>query len=84
MIRRSRRSWAGHGSETASRLQSEGHCFWDVFGERGDWGVVDPEWGLAFFTPEWLLENLTPGWAVRNYRVGGAHGNQDVYVLERQ
>jgi SAM-dependent methyltransferase len=69
---------------TAQRLQHDGHCFWDVFGQSGDWGVVDPDWGLAFFTPEWLLENLTPAWAARSYRAGGAHGNQDIYVLERQ
>jgi SAM-dependent methyltransferase len=70
--------------ETAAQLQHNGHCFWDVFGETGDWGVVDAEWGLAFFTPEWLLESLTPSWSARSYRVGGAHGNQDVYVLERR
>jgi SAM-dependent methyltransferase len=66
------------------RLTREGHCFWDVFGEAGDWGVVDPEWGLALFTPEWLLEQITPQWALRTYRVGAAHGNQDLYLLQRQ
>ena len=70
-------------AETAERLQRDRHCFWDVFGDHGDSGVVDPEWGLAFFTPEWLLENVTPRWAVRAYWLGGAHGNQDVYVIER-
>jgi SAM-dependent methyltransferase len=70
--------------ETARRLQQTGHCFWDVFGDQGDWGVVDREWGLAFFTPEWLLEHITPNWAVRTYRIGAAHGNQDAYVLERK
>lgn len=68
---------------TADRLQTDGHCFWDVFGDEGDWGVVDSEWGLAFFTPEWLLDSITPAWAMRSYRIGGAHGNQDVYLLER-
>lgn len=68
---------------TTQRLQDTGHCFWDVFGRHGDWGVVDPEWGLAFFTPEWLLNALSPAWAVRTYRIGGAHGNQDVYLLQR-
>jgi SAM-dependent methyltransferase len=71
-------------TQAARSLQQDGHCFRDVFGEAGDWGVVDPEWGLAFFTPEWLLENVTPQWALRSYRVGRAHGNQDVYVLQRQ
>ena len=70
-------------ADTTKRLQHDGHCFWDVFGEAGDWGVVDREWGLAFFTPEWLLASITPKLAVRNYRIGGAHGNQDIYVLQR-
>jgi SAM-dependent methyltransferase len=71
-------------TDTVWQLEHAGHCFWDVFGETGDWGVVDSEWGLAFFTPEWLLENVTPAWALRSYRIGRAHGNQDVYVLQRQ
>jgi SAM-dependent methyltransferase len=71
-------------SMTATRLQHDGHCFWDVFGKEGDWGVVDSQWGLAFLTPEWLLESITPRWSLRTYRIGGARGNQDVYVLERQ
>lgn len=69
--------------ETVERLDLDGHCFWDVFGSRGDWGVVDSEWGLSFFTPEWLLANVTPTWSVHVYRIGRAQGNQDVYLLER-
>jgi SAM-dependent methyltransferase len=69
--------------QTIRRLESDGHCFWDVFGDTGDWGVVDPDWGLAFFTPEWLLANVTPTWSVHVYRIGRANGNQDVYLLER-
>jgi SAM-dependent methyltransferase len=68
---------------TRSRLEQDGHCFWQVFGKQGDWGVVDSDWGLAFFTPEWLLANITPAWSVRSYRIGRAHDNQDVYLLER-
>lgn len=71
-------------ADTAKRLQDNGHCFWSVFGEQGDWGVVSADWGLAFFTPEWLAENLTPAWAVRQYALGRAYGNQDLYVLERR
>jgi SAM-dependent methyltransferase len=70
-------------TETVRRLDVDGHCFWDVFGTRGDWGVVDSDWGLSFFTPEWLLANITPTWSVHIYRIGRAHGNQDVYLLER-
>jgi len=71
-------------TRTRDRLERDGHCFWNVFGEDGDWGVVDPEWGLAFFTPEWLLEHVTPAWSLRSYRVGRAYANQDVYLLERR
>jgi SAM-dependent methyltransferase len=69
--------------ETARRLQNDGHCFWNVFGTQGDWGVVDDNWGLAFFTPEWLTAYLTPTWSLRVYRIGRAQGNQDMYLLER-
>lgn len=69
--------------ETVRRLDLDGHCFWDVFGKHGDWGVVDSDWGLSFFTPEWLLANITPTWSVYVYRIGRALGNQDVYLLER-
>jgi SAM-dependent methyltransferase len=71
-------------TQTRARLEHDGHCFWDVFGETGDWGVVDAEWGLAFFTPEWLLERITPQWSLTSYRLGRAYGNQDVYLLERR
>jgi len=71
-------------TESVDRLTRDGHCFWDVFGAEGDWGVVDPEWGLALLTPEWLMEQTTPGWSVQTYRVGSAHGNQDLYLLQRQ
>jgi hypothetical protein len=70
-------------ASTVTRLQCDGHCFWSVFGPEGDMGVVDDDWGLAFFTPEWLAENITPGWSLAMYRIGRADGNQDVYALER-
>lgn len=70
--------------ETVDRLQSDGHCFWDVFGERGDDGVLAGDWGLAFFTPEWLMERVTPAWGVTYYRIGRADGNQDAFALRRR
>jgi SAM-dependent methyltransferase len=71
-------------AQSVQRLTSDGHCFWDVFGKDGDWGVVDAEWGLALLTPEWLTDKVTPDWSLRTYRVGAAHGNQDLYLLQRQ
>ncbi|HWF26677.1 MAG TPA: class I SAM-dependent methyltransferase, partial [Solirubrobacteraceae bacterium] len=35
--------WIAH---TAHQLERAGHCFWDVFGDSGDWGVRDKDWGL--------------------------------------
>jgi SAM-dependent methyltransferase len=69
---------------TARRLQQDGHAFWNVFGSKGDFGVIDSDWGLAFFTPEWLAEHATPRWAVKKYRIGRADGNQDTFALERR
>jgi len=53
------------------------------FGEEGDWGVVNPDWGTAFLSPEWMLAQLCPRWRVLEFEAGRNHGNQDVYVLER-
>jgi SAM-dependent methyltransferase len=71
-------------TQTAERLEREGHCFWSVFGPEGDDGVVASDWGLSFFTPEWLLENVTPAWSLAMYRIGRADGNQDVFALTRR
>src|SRR6185503_19151181 len=35
-------------------LYTSGFCFLPVFGETGDWGIVNPEWGQTFRSPEWL------------------------------
>jgi SAM-dependent methyltransferase len=70
--------------ETAARLERDGHCFWSVFGEQGDGGVVASDWGLAFFTPEWLLEHMTPAWSLTMYKIGRADGNQDAFALRRR
>ncbi len=39
--------------------------FWYAaeFGEQGDHGVANPDWGTAFLSAEWLLAKLTPGLA---------------------
>jgi SAM-dependent methyltransferase len=70
--------------DSAERLERDGHCFWSVFGEQGDEGVVASDWGLAFFTPEWLMERVTPAWTITQYRIGRADGNQDAFALRRR
>jgi len=66
----------------AAMLRGE-HHFVDVWGAEGDWGVVDPSWGDAWFTSEWLAARATPGWSLRLHVPGGLDGNQDLMVLER-
>ncbi len=69
--------------EIERALYSSGAWFAAEFGEQGDWGVVNPNWGTAFLSPEWVLVNLCPGWRVLEYAPGRNQSNQDVYVLER-
>lgn len=60
--------------------------FWYAaeFGEAGDHGVANPDWGTAFLSAEWLLTKLTPDWRVVLFRPGRVEDNQDLYVLERR
>jgi hypothetical protein len=65
-------------------LYRRGHWFKPEFGEAGDWGVVHPEWGAAFFTPEWLARVALPAWSLESFALGQNAANQDVYVLRRR
>jgi SAM-dependent methyltransferase len=69
--------------EIADALYSQGWWYKPEFGEEGDWGVVNPDWGTAFLSPEWLLAQLCPRWRVVEFAPGRNQENQDVYVLER-
>ncbi|HEV3070384.1 MAG TPA: class I SAM-dependent methyltransferase [Solirubrobacteraceae bacterium] len=69
--------------EIADALYREGVWYAPEFGEEGDWGVVNPDWGTAFLTPEWLLTKLCPRWSVLEFAPGRNQDNQDVYVLRR-
>lgn len=65
-------------------LVSSGFHFVDRFGPAGDWGIVNSEWGEAYFSAEWLLNRVTPRWEVALYRTGANEDNQDVVVLRRR
>jgi SAM-dependent methyltransferase len=65
-------------------LYENGFWYAAEFGETGDHGVANPDWGTAFLSPEWLLAKLTPDWRVAFFRPGRVEANQDVYVLERR
>ncbi len=69
--------------EIAEALYRQGWWYAAEFGEEGDWGVVNPDWGTAFLTPEWMLTQLCPHWRVLEFAPGRNQHNQDVYVLER-
>jgi SAM-dependent methyltransferase len=71
-------------SSIARELLSHGHAYRPVFGEAGDWGVVDPEWGQAYLTPEWLARHLLPRWRLLLYEPARLDENQDLYVVERR
>lgn len=69
-------------NEIMRNLYSEGFYFINSFGEAGDWGIVNPDWGDAFVSPEWWLENLCPSWRVSLFIPGGVEGNQDLILLQ--
>lgn len=69
--------------EIVGALYERGWWYAPEFGESGDWGVVNPEWGTAFLSPEWMLAELCPRWRVLEFAPGRNQQNQDVYVLQR-
>jgi SAM-dependent methyltransferase len=69
--------------EITYSLYRQGWWYAEEFGEEGDWGVVNPDWGTAFISPEWLLAQLCPHWRVLEFAPGRNQSNQDVYVLQR-
>jgi SAM-dependent methyltransferase len=71
-------------SEAASSLYRNGFWFRDEFGESGDFGIVNPDWGTAFMTPDWLLTRATPRWRIAQFGPGRVEGAQDLFVLERR
>jgi SAM-dependent methyltransferase len=64
-------------------LYRSGYWYAPEFGDAGDSGIVNPEWGTAFLSPEWLLTKLCPRWRVLEFAPGRNQLNQDVYVLQR-
>jgi SAM-dependent methyltransferase len=69
--------------EIAEALYRKGWWYAPEFGEEGDWGVVNPDWGTAFLSPEWMLAQLCPRWRVLEFAPGRNQDNQDVYLLQR-
>ncbi|MGH2847011.1 MAG: hypothetical protein ACRDL0_13500, partial [Thermoleophilaceae bacterium] len=65
-------------------LNEGGFWYAAEFGEMGDHGVANPDWGTAFLSAEWMLAAVTPQWRVAFFRPGRVEANQDLYVLERR
>jgi SAM-dependent methyltransferase len=65
-------------------LVTSGFHYIDIFGTKGDWGVVNSEWGEAYISADWWLNRITPEWELVLYRLGANEGNQDVLVLRRR
>jgi SAM-dependent methyltransferase len=74
---------AEQSREIADALYQQAWWYAAEFGEQGDWGVVNPDWGTTFLTAEWLLAQLCPRWRVLEFAPGRNQNNQDVYVLQR-
>jgi SAM-dependent methyltransferase len=69
--------------EIVGALYRRGWWYAPEFGETGDWGVVNRDWGTAFIDPEWMLAQLCPRWRILEFAPGRNQSNQDVYVLQR-
>ncbi len=50
--------------EIREGLRERGFWYAPEYGEVGDHGLANPDWGIAFLTPEWLLARATPDWRV--------------------
>jgi SAM-dependent methyltransferase len=70
-------------AEVQAALYRDDYWYLAEFGDKGDWGVVNSEWGTAFVTAEWMLDKLTPKWEIVEYATGRNEDNQDLYVLRK-
>ncbi|MCW2957837.1 MAG: class SAM-dependent methyltransferase [Solirubrobacterales bacterium] len=75
---------ADSAAEAMETMLRDGHKYFDVFGEDGDWGVKHPGWGNSYTGVDWLAANVTPAWSIRLFRPAMLAQNQDVFVLERR
>jgi SAM-dependent methyltransferase len=66
-----------------SSLYDRGYWYAAEFGDKGDWGVVNDDWGTSFVSGDWMLDKLTPKWEIAEYATARNENNQDVYVLRK-
>lgn len=70
-------------TEIQRALYLSGYWYAPEFGDAGDWGVINSQWGTSFVSAEWMLDNLTPRWSVVEYATARNERNQDVYILRK-
>ncbi|MFY9264164.1 MAG: class I SAM-dependent methyltransferase [Solirubrobacterales bacterium] len=70
-------------TEIRESLYRSGYWYAAEFGDKGDWGVVNNEWGTSFVSADWMLDRLCPKWQVVEYATARNENNQDVYVLRK-
>jgi SAM-dependent methyltransferase len=70
-------------AEIACSLIRGEHWYAAEFGEAGDHGVLDSEWGTGFFDLRWLSRTVCSNWRITAFYPGRECGNQDVYVMQR-
>ena len=71
-------------AEIRQALYRDGYWYFPEFGDEGDWGVVNTQWGTAFQTPEWWARVALDDFVLGDYLVGRNSDNQDVYTLVRR
>lgn len=70
-------------AEIRDSLYRRGYWYAAEFGDKGDWGVVNSEWGTSFVAADWMLDHLCPKWQILEYATARNENNQDVYVLRK-
>lgn len=73
----------GQLAEIRDSLYTDGYWYAPEFGNKGDWGVVNSEWGTSFVSAEWMLDKLCPKWEFVEFGRARNETNQDVYVLRK-
>jgi hypothetical protein len=69
--------------EVEEDLKTKGHHFDDFFGAKGDWGVVNSEWGHAYLSPAWMERAIKGKFKSIHLCLGCEQDNQDIWVLRR-
>jgi SAM-dependent methyltransferase len=74
---------AADAERCAHALLTSGHWLGQSFPDA-DFGIVHPEWGMAYTSPDWLLRRALPDWRAALYEPGALEANQDLWVFIRR